>query len=379
MSDIRFIQAQGDLLDAAIAEASRRRPMTPLMRLRSRLRPRKTLAVVVVALVVAGCGVAAATGVFSSGDRTVIGMVDCYYGTAVGGSGANVSGDSDALVIGATLFAGQTPSALCRQRFDGYSASALKSGGLRPVRNPRLVSCLQNATTAAVFIASGVADQCQQSGFSPLPRSFADVSAVRGLAAQLRELYLSRDCWQPRAFARVARSTLVRYGFNDWRVVFEKESSKTLTMIGGRCAVLPPSNPRGGAVYQPLDGVNRTLDLDRGIPRSTNALVDRVDKELSAAAWSRCYSARGLRKLVDHAFASSGMAPRIAVTANPDASPGFSWGTKAESLHFGRGCPVLESSWPTIDDRAVLVWFIARNGTRIRGGGVNPPLSAFHS
>ena len=66
MSEIRFIEAQGDLLDAAMPRPPRRKPETVLTRLRSRLRPHKRFAVVVVALVVAGCAAAAATGLLGS-------------------------------------------------------------------------------------------------------------------------------------------------------------------------------------------------------------------------------------------------------------------------------------------------------------------------
>jgi hypothetical protein len=376
MSEIRFIQAQGDLLDAAIAEASERPPETVLTRLRLLLRPRKRLAVVAVALAVAGCGVAAATGAFSSSNASLAaGLVDCYYGTGPTSSGAVTPGGTDALVTHVPLPAGETPSAVCRQAFEGYSQSALRGFGLLPVHNPRLIACRKNAATIAVFFASGSADQCQDLGLTPLTQGFAAASAsAHALATKLQTLYRSRDCWQPRAFVRVAKARLVQYGFTGWRVVLPKPG-EAFTMLGtGRCAVFSISD-----ASQSLQGVNRTLSLGLGSPRSISALITGVDDKLAAQQWSSCYSRASVRTLVGKEYASSPMTPKIAVTTNPNGYPGFSWGTVAEARHYQRGCLILVYSWPTINDRTVLVWFMSRNGTHTRATGHPPPLVDFHS
>jgi len=385
MSDNRFIRAQGDLLEAAITEASNRKPDSVPTRVRSFLRPRtRTAAVgVALALAVAGCAVAVlATGVLGSSQRLAVGKVDCYYGTGSTTPGGLLRGGSDALVTGATLLAGETPTAFCQQDIKQYSPSALESAGIRPVHNPQLVACEKTATTAAVFIASGAADQCQQLGLKPLPSDFAAASAsVRALASQLQKLYLSRDCWQPSAFARVAQQALAEHGFTGWRVVLPKAGNMPNdSPIGlGQCAELMAPNPNSGFSFQSLDGVNRTLDLGLGIPRSLNALINPVDDKLSADLWQRCYSRAGVRALVDQAFASSGMTPRIAITSNPNGGEGFSFGTAAETHHYAHDCPILFESWPTLNDREVLVWLNARNGTYLRPYTGDPPLADFHS
>ena len=345
-------------------------------------RPHKRLAAIVVALAIAGCGVAAATGAFSgSSARLAVGLVDCYYGTGTTNSQATTPHNSVGLVLGMHLLAGQTPTTACRQMFNQYPPRVLRETGLKPLRHPALIACRKNATATSVFIASGNADQCQRLGLTPLPHSFASASAsVRALAKQLNRMYLSRDCWRPQAFAQLAQITLNRDGFTGWRVVSTKPHKNVASYLVGQCAALDLPEPNSGDSIESLDGTNRTLNIGRTIPHSINRLITRDDDKLVAEQWSTCYRPATIHQIVEKAFAASGMTPKIAITTNPNAGAGsrFSWGTRAEALHYQAGCLNLFDSWPTPNDRTVLVWFIARNGTHIPAfTGSPPPLADY--
>ncbi len=380
MSDIRFIEAQGNLLDAAITEADRQKQAPFLKRGRSPRRPRGRSALVgiAVAAVVAGCAVAA--GLLSSGQRLAIGRVDCYYGTGFLSTNGLNTGSSDAIATNATLIAGETPTTLCQQDFRQYSDYTLTNEyGFVPVHDPQLLACKKNATTAAVFIASGTSNQCEQLGLTPLPSDFAAASdSARALATDLQKLYLSRDCWAPDAFVPIAEHALRQHGFEGWRVVVSKDSG---LFGGGRCAQVSAPNPNSNyspLAFQSLDGVDRTLTLGLSIPRSLNLLINQVDEKLGADLGSRCYSRAGVRTLIDRTFASSGMTPKVAITTMANGGKGFSWGTAAETHHYAKNCPVLADVWPTHSDQTVLVWLNARNGTYLRGY-TNPPLADFQT
>ncbi len=313
--------------------------------------------------------------------RLAIGKVDCYDGTGPTNSAVAFPKNSDALMTNVVLLAGEAPTAACLTDFEtDYQPASLKPFRLWPVSRLKLIACQENATTAAVFIASGNADQCQHLGLAPLPRGFAAAAAsAQALANQLRKLYLSRDCWQPRAFARQARATLDKYGYTEWRVVLPMPY-KTYSFLGaGQCAAITVPGPNSGDSFQSLDGSTRTLEVDLGIPLSTNRSITRADNELAAKQWSSCYRPSTIKTILEKAFASSRMTPKIAITTNPNGSPGFSWGTSAEARHYQADCLNLFDSWPTPNDRTVLVWFIARNGTPIPTNGYPPPLADFHN
>jgi hypothetical protein len=380
MSDIRFIQAQGDLLNAAIAKVSDSRSETALKRLRSLFRSRTGIAGVVVALAVAGCGVAAATGAFSSSSaRLAAGLVDCYYGTGLTSPGAKTPDVSDALITGMSLTVGQSPTQACRAHFkpsNGYTPADLRGFGLVPVHDPKFIACVKNPTTTSVFISSGHADQCQMLGLKPLPQNFTVASAsVHDLARQLNKVYLSRDCWAPSAFVSKARATLEKNGFTDWRVVLQKAQSPTQSMaaIQGRCGAFAITDANGSLV-----GKTRTLELDLAPPVSIQKAIARFNNTVGAASATVCYRPSTISTVVDKAFASSGMTPRIAITTNPNGGNGFSWGTKAEARHYQRGCLNGMDAEPATNDKTVYVWFMSRYGTYIRPYGGEPPLKDFH-
>jgi hypothetical protein len=382
MSEIRFITAQGDLLDAAIAKAPSRQPRAAGRWLQRLLRPRKRAAAVVVALVVAGCGVAAATGAFSaSSARLAAGTVNCYYGTGLTSARAKTPHRSDALIQDLSLIAGQSPTQACRVHLEasnGYTPADLRGFGLVPVHDPKFIACVKTPTSTSVFISSGKADQCRELGLKPLPHSFAAASAsVQSLASQLSKLYLSRNCWAPNAFVSEARATVENNGFTGWRVVLEKPHppSKASAAILGRCGGFA-----GVDANASLDGDNRTLDLSLATPLSTNRFVSRAESQIGSKQETVCYRASTIRTVVEKAFLSSGMTPKIAITTNPNGGKGFSWGTRAEARHYQKGCLNLVDVEPATNDKTAYVWFMSRYGTYIRPNATfEPPIRDFHS
>jgi hypothetical protein len=373
MSEIRFIDAQGDLLDRAIAGACARRPATRMSRLGKLGRPHKRLMIVLVAIVVAGCAAVAATQLLGSSERLLLGRVDCYYGTNA----------KHGLDVGATLISGETPQSWCKQEFRSYTRADLREFGVTPVRNPALVACRKNATTIAVFITSGRANQCDHIGLTPLPPTFNAASAsVHALAQKLRSIYVARDCWSAHGFANALRSALVQNGFANWRIVMPRpyRNPGDSPMGLGRCADFSSGSYLGNP-YQALDGINRTLNLGFGIARSSMALVNRLSRELTADMWRSCYSRAGARALVARALAGTGLTPKFAITVNPNDphnGPGFSFGSTAHNRHFQNGCVQQEEVWPALNAHVEYVWLIALHGRALQQAE-DPPASYFHS
>jgi hypothetical protein len=176
---------------------------------------------------------------------------------------------------------------------------------------------------------------------------------------------------------------LAQDGFTSWRVrlpaKLEFPSDDPPPGVG-QCAQFSAPDPSALASDQSLNGVNRTLTLGLTIPRSLNTLIAREDSMLSADLWRHCYSRTAVFALIDHAFASTRMTVKIAVTTNPNGGKGFSWGTKADARHYAADCPILFDAWPTLNDRTMLVWLNAHNGTYIKPFSPGPPPEAdFHT
>jgi hypothetical protein len=397
MSEIRFIREQGDLLDAAIARAPAPKPATPLTRIRSLIQPHKRIAAVVVALAVAGCAAVAATSLSGSTERLALGRVNCYYGTTMHG---HVLGQhSDALTFDATLVGGETPESFCLQRFSSYSADELREFGLTPVHDPQLIACLKNATTIAVLIASGQADQCQHVGLTRLPKATnAAFASVHRLGNALRSLYLSRNCWSAPAFTKAVRLLMLRHGLGSWRIILPRPKPYVdgpPPGTGGDCAIFVSSgNPYLGNPYQALDGLSRTFTFVLGMSRSDEERWNQQLEKLTNETWARCYSPAAARTLVDRMFAGTGLTPRIAITApinrgfhfalgpaGPESTgPGskvFRAGQRAKERYFLSGCAIQPMLWIGTDDHFVDVWLTARHGRFIKFGTYPPPASYF--
>lgn len=394
MTEIRFIREQGDLLEAAIAQAPARRPATLLTRVRSLIQPHKRIAVVIVALAVAGCAAVAATSLSGPTERLALGRVNCYYGTTMRG---NLGGThSDALDIGATLVSGETPQSWCRQAFSSYAPRGLREAGLTPVHDPQLIACRKSAITIAVLIASGKANQCQHLGLTLLPKTTRSAFAsVHALSSALRALYFSRNCWSATAFTKAVRTILERHGLGSWRIVAPRPGPYVggpPAGTGGDCADFVYPNPYVGNPYQSLDALNRTFNFGLGMSHSDYELWNRTLDKLTSETWARCYSAAQTRILVDRTFAGTGLAPRIAITAPinrgfnfaqgprlPGLPRGFRAAQRAEEHHFLSGCAIQPMLWIATNDRFVDVWLTTRHGRFIKFGTYPPPSSYFQS
>jgi len=398
MNEIRFIREQGDLLDAAIAQAAARKRPTVLARIRSVIQPHKRIAAVVVALAVAGCAAVAATSLSGSTERLALGRVNCYYGTTMRG---HVAGqETDALGIGATLVNGETPQSWCSQEFSSYSPHSLREAGLTPVHDPRLIACRKDATTIAVLIASGKANQCKSVGLAPLPKTTeAAFSSAHALGKALRSLYLSRNCWSAPAFTKAVRTIMVAHGLGTWRIIVPRLKAYADSPppgTGGDCAAFVYPNPYLGNPYQSLDGLNRTFTFEIGMSHSDYERWNRLLDTLTNETWARCYTPAAARRLVDQTFAGTGLTPRIAITtpidrgarfvqgpAGPESTgPGsraFRAAQRAKERHLLDGCAIQPMLWIATDDHFVDVWLTARHGRFIKFGTYPPPASYFRS
>jgi hypothetical protein len=381
MSEIRFISEQGDLLEAAITEASVRQPTTPMTRIRQLVRPHKRLAAVIVALALAGCAAVAATSLGSPTQRLLFGRVDCYYGTTLKAAGA-VFGGSEALI------SGETPQASCRA-FKWYKPAGSRQSSVGQAPDPQLIACRQNATTIAVFIASGKADQCQHLGLAPLPRTYNSASkAILSLGAALKSLYFSRNCWSAAAFASAVHTILIRQGFANWRILApnpKAQASGSPAGTGGRCAVFVLPDPYIGNPYLSLNGPKRSFSFALGMSLSDHELSQRLTNTLTAATWRRCYSPSEAAALTARVFAGTGLTPRLAVTTRIHRgrvfplTPGSPPQVADKEHHFQLGCVIQPEIWIASNDRFADVWLKALHGQPIRFGTYPPPMSYFHS
>jgi hypothetical protein len=395
MSEIRFIREQGELLDAAIAQAPAPKPATLLTRIRSLIRPHKRMAAVVVALAVAGCAAVAATSLSGSTERLALGRVNCYYGTTTRGVLGHTG--SDALDSGATLVSGETPESWCSQEFSGYSPHELRESGLTPVHDPQLIACRKDATTIAVLIASGKADQCQHVGMTALPKTTqAAFASVHRLGTALTKLYFTRNCWSAQAFTTAVRKILDSHGLGSWRIIgpgIRAYTGGPPAGTGGDCAAFVYPNPYLGNPYQSLNGPNRSFSFEIGMSRSDYRRWNRILDKLTNETWARCYSPAAARTLVKQTFAGTGLTPRMAVTAPNSRGFGFSqlprWARpptrgfaaaqRAKERQFLSGCAIQPMLWIATNDRFVDVWLTARHGRFIKFGTYPPPASYFRS
>jgi hypothetical protein len=363
-------------------------------RAREFLRPHKRLTIVVVALVVSGCAAVAATTLSGSTERLALGRVNCYDGTYLS---KPWSKPSDVVGIGATLVNGESPQAWCRKDFMGYTASELRSRGMKPVKNQKLVACRKDSTTIAVLIASGKPGQCRHLGLAPLPAAYAAASSkAHSLGSALRALYVSRNCWAERPFAAAVRKLLDQHGLGSWRI-FPPPPARQDAPTGtiSKCAAFVYPNPYAGNPYQSLDGPSKSFRFELAMSRSDAVRWNRMLDQLTAKTWRTCYKASDTRALVDREFAGTGLKVRLAVTG-PN-SPGFHFATNAQlphdqrlklppqvsradalkNRHYNEGCVIQPMIWIASNDRFADVWLTVRHGRPIKPGTYPPPDSYF--
>jgi hypothetical protein len=369
-----------------------------LSRARNFVKPHKRLTIVVVALVASGCAAVAATTLSSSTERLALGRVNCYDGTYLS---KPWSKPSDVIGMDSTLVNGESPQAWCRKDFASYTTNELRSLGVKPVKNRKLVACRKNSTTIAVLIASGKPNQCAHLGLAPLPAAYAAASTkVHSLGSALRALYFSRNCWAPRPFAAAVHKALTQHGLGSWRVIVPPPPHRNRVYnppagTYGRCAAFVYPNPYLGNPYQSIDGPTKSFSFELAMSRSDAVRWNRMLDQLTAKTWRTCYKASAARALVDREFAGTGLRVRLALTG-PN-SRNFHFATNAQlprnsklklppqlsredaqkNRHYNAGCVIQPMIWIAANDRFADVWLTVHGGRRLKPGTYPPPDSYF--
>jgi hypothetical protein len=239
MSEIPFVNALGDAIEAAIADhapsSGRRRPGSWVLRGRGRL-------IVALAAVVLG-GAAFAATQQSSRSLATAGLA-CYEGT---GTDASAYYDVEEH--------GRSPQAACAEVFRASGPRALAAPGAR------LIACADPHGYVAVFMSNGSVGQCTGLRMSPLQTaSYAPGEAgVQGMLRQLRPLTRARTCVRANTLEADVDRVLRRMGWRGWHTAVERQLSHQ-----GPCARFEPT---GSSISDPaatLDAKRRTVWIVRG-------------------------------------------------------------------------------------------------------------------
>jgi hypothetical protein len=315
MSEIPYVNQLGDAFDEAIA----RRARTPRLR---RLGRRRTLAVALAALMVAGSG-AAIADLLSDPVELAAGSVACF-------SNSKMTGD-----VTITRDPSRSPTELC--------AEAQKGSG---VVAADLLAC-RREKAVVVFPRRGRAG-CAALGLAALPR---DYEAGRLQVAELQRAVMAlesrADCVPPRRLERQVQELLHRSGWTDWRTWLRVDEQ------AGPCGRV--SQPRGDGVREiggSLDTETRRIMIWGSIPRSLDEILygpASVGVRLMDSSGERCYSLAGLK-----AHARSMLVP----TGRPI---GFRLGQLDEGAGIGdargdryaEGCAIIVNTYPVVSDGAI--------------------------
>lgn len=208
--------------DAALA--ARRRALEAELRPRRRsLRhaPRRRLAVVAVALIALGGGVAWAAGVFSASEISFQSGVGCYSEARLNGPRLSVT----------VTHAAADPVAKCEKYWrEGVVDTTLRRLGRegkidypRGEYPPHLVACARPGSGIAVF--PGPDDLCERLGFEPLPADYAAPGREAARAYTAWNRVLARriqvkpgHCLPAGPIAARARRLLAAHGYADVQV-----------------------------------------------------------------------------------------------------------------------------------------------------------------
>jgi hypothetical protein len=349
-------------------------PRTASVRRRRRASRQRRLMLSLVALIVFATGAAAASQLLWPSQRLADGQVNCFlttYGTTVlSAKTPGVRGTPD----------GRPPLSVCRL---WYRAERYRLGGSRTgpkVASLPLVACRENATTVAVYVASGQSDQCRQLGERPLPATYAGaVARLRDLQHALLALQNERDCTPVTTLATQTRAILASQGFTGWRVITPPPDPGKHWLFGyalpagtgGSCGKLLVSSPP--AEVLDIDTQRQIVTVSIGPPRSISLELNHISAELYGTTYDRCFTATSARALVRQSFASTSLQPRFA-TAN--TSQGATYQPRSQRL-YDRGCVRFQSAIPGNNNRFVDVLLNARNAPRLTAGQFYPPASAF--
>lgn len=239
MSEIPFVQALGDAIEAAIAERApsrgRRRSRSWVLRGRGRL-------IVALAVLLLGGAAFAAT---QQGSRSLATAgLACYEGT---GTDASAYYDVEEH--------GRSPQAACAEVFRASGPRALAAPGVQ------LIACVDPHGYVAVFKSNGAAGQCTGLRMSPLQTaSYALAEAsVQKLLSQLTPLTQAGACVPAHTLEADVDRVLRRLGSRGWHAALEQHLSHQ-----GPCARFEAT---GSSISDPaasLDAKHRTLWIVSG-------------------------------------------------------------------------------------------------------------------
>ena len=351
-----------------------RRPPASRRRRGFASQPRRLMASLAALVVLAG-GVAAAHSLLWPSQRLADGTVYCFDGP----SGTSIS--SKSFAAGGTSPDGQLPINVCRReyRINRYRFDNRPTGRL--VANLPLVACEQNATTAAVYVATGQSDQCRRLGEKPLPTTYAGAAArLRHLQSTLVAVQAEHDCVSPTTLAKQARSVLQTQGFQRWHVITPPPDPGKGWLFdyplpagtGGKCGTFGTGNPPTYGVN--IDTQHQDVTVSVAPPRSIGLKLDHIDYELYTTTYQHCFTPTSVRALVRQWFASTPLRPRFA-TAN--TSDGSTYEPQSQHL-YDQGCVRFDTAIPGNDNRFVDVLLNARKAAKLPVGQVYPAASSFH-
>jgi hypothetical protein len=266
VSDIPFVNALGDAIEAAAAQR------------RERLRRRLAIGGLGIAIAVSGVA-AAASGVFDG--------VGTPQQLATSGIACYSTADLKHADVAVLTTGDRTPVATCRKAMHFRGPVSACAG-------------------PAVVVFPGGPGTCEKLGLKPLPAAyFTARRKVDRLAARIDAIEARDDCWDPRDLARRVQRLLD--GLPAWRGWHTKVNR---SLADGPCGTVSHLQDDG---TRSVDGVinapTRTVLVMAVAARSTLELLNRLD-DLPDASVARCYDRAGAEALARDRIAS----PRHPVT-----------------------------------------------------------------
>jgi hypothetical protein len=338
MTEIPFLSALGDALDAAIAE----QPAPMARSRRPRLSRRAWRLVPLIALLAVGA--AAAQSLLGGSTQLAARSISCMSATNNDGNGAYDI---------ATL--GRTPQQAC---------SAVEH---RPAAD--LVACDAGRFGIVVYYASGNPGQCARLGYRPVPASYAAADThVHQLVVALGRLYHSRDCFAPAALVSAVDRTLTRLGFTGWHAAFEPRLSS------GPCGAYPATGASMSSAAAAIDangypaGAHDLVMIVGAPSRSLEAVTTRAQLALLSASGRRCYSVSALETLAERLLAAARLPVLFAVAAEqPHTQAGL-----GRQPRYDRGCAIAVTAGPSSGERSIDVLLWQRQGRTLPQSGIVP-------
>ena len=286
MSEIPFVNRLGDAIETATAQPERAK----------RRRRRRRFGGLAVAILLLGAGGVTVAEILDDPEKLATGPVACYDRASL---------DANAYVQSAE---GRSPTELC--------------AGLLRTSAP-LAPCVKGE---GVFVFPGPPETCERLGLKPLPAGYdAARLKVARLRAAVDRVIRRADCIPPAELARRLQRILDRHGWRGWRAV-----------VGG------PKGPCGWVgVPIGMRAERRELGVYGGPPRSLDRFLSGPGGGLMVESSQRCYTVRGLSRLVRRRLAPAGRPLRIVVEVGP-LPDHQQFEPPARQRRFEQGCAVAD-------------------------------------